>query len=98
MAFGESPQAIIKSGLQDALSTMSGMVGNPGQETVYKEYVVEEFTQNSQAEVEAGWTDVVLTQYSDFMGEIIAEGNSIMQEAYEYAEDVQAVVDELTFG
>lgn len=98
MAFGESPQAIIKSGLQDALSTMSGMVANPGQETVYKEYVVEEFTQNSQADVDAGWTDVILPQYSDFMGEIIAEGNSIMQDAYEYAQNVQAVIDELVFG
>lgn len=98
MAFGESPKAIIRSGLQEALGTMSGMVGNPGQETVFTEYVVEEFRQNSQADVEDGWTDVELPQYSDFMGEIIAEGNSIMQEAYEYAQEVNAVIDELVFG
>ena len=93
MAFGESPKAIIRSGLQDALSTMSGMVANPGQETVYKEYVVQEFVQNAEADVEEGWSDVELPQYSDFMGEIIAEGNSIMQDAYDYAEEVAAVID-----
>jgi hypothetical protein len=93
MAFGETPKQIINSGLQDALSTMSGMVGNPGQQTVYTEYVVQEFVQNAQADVEAGWTNVELPQYSDFMGEIIAEGNSIMQDAYEYAEEVAAAID-----
>jgi hypothetical protein len=93
MAFGESFQAIIRSGLQDALSTMSGMVANPGQETVYKEYVVGEFVQNAQADVDEGWSDVELPQYSDFMGEIIAEGNSIMEETYEYAEEVAAAVE-----
>jgi hypothetical protein len=93
MAFGESFQAIIRSGLQDALSTMEGMVANEGQQTVYKEYVVEEFVQNAQADVDEGWSDVELPEYSDFMGEIIAEGNSIMEETYEYAQEVAAAVE-----
>jgi hypothetical protein len=93
MAFGESPQAIIKSGLEEALDTMSEMTANPGQDTVYNDYVIEAFRENAQADVEEGWTDVDIGEYMDFMGEIVAEGNSIMQDAYDYAQEVQAEYD-----
>lgn len=93
MAFGESPQAIIKSGLEDALSTMEGMTGNAGQDTVYIDYVEPAFKENAQADVEDGWEDVDIGEYMDFMGEIVAEGNSIMQDAYDYAQETQAEID-----
>lgn len=95
MAFGETPQAIIKSGLAEALSTMAGMPGNAGQTTVFNDYVVDAFKENAQADVQDGWTDVNIGEYMDFMGEIVAEGNSIMQAAYEYAQEVQAAIDML---
>lgn len=93
MAFGETPREIIISGLEDALSTMEGMVANPGQEAVYKDTIVPAFRENAQASVEDGWEDVDIGEYMDFMGEIVAEGNSIMQDAYDYAEEVQAEID-----
>jgi len=93
MAFGESPQAIIKSGLEDALSTMEGMTANAGQDTVYQDYVIDGFRENAQADVEEGWSDVDIGEYMDFMGEIVAEGNSIMQDAYDQAQETQAEID-----
>lgn len=96
MAFGETPREIIKSGLEDALSTMEGMVANPGQETVYRDIIVPAFRENAQADVYDGWEDVDAGQYMDFMGEIVAEGNSIMEDAYDYAAEVQAEIDALT--
>lgn len=93
MAEGESPKEIIRSGLEDALSTMEGMLGNTGQETIYADYVVQAFMENAQSDVESGWEDVELDDYMDFMGEIIAEGNAIMQDAYDYAQEMQATED-----
>jgi hypothetical protein len=97
MAEGESPQAIIQSGLQDALDTMEGMLGNAGQETIYRDYVIEAFRSNV-GPVDEGWEEVELDDYMDFMGEIIAEGNAIMDETYDYAQEVQAIESELTGG
>ena len=93
MAFGESPQSIIKSGLEDALATMEGMIENPGQEFIYTNTVINLFDENAQADVQEGWSDVDIGEYMDFMGEIVAEGNSIMQDAYDYAQEVQAEID-----
>lgn len=97
MAEGETPKEIIQSGLEDALDTMDGMLGNPGQETVYKDYVILAFRSNISP-VEEGWEEVELDNYMDFMGEIIAEGNAIMDDAYSYAQEVQAIESELTGG
>ncbi len=40
-------RAIIKEGLATALSTMQNMIGNPGQQTVYNDYVVPQFKETS---------------------------------------------------
>lgn len=93
MASGESPQEIIKSGLEDALDTMEGMLGNPGQESVYTNTVIDLFKESAQADVEEGWSDVDIGDYMDFMGDIVAEGNSIMQDAYDQAQELQAEID-----
>lgn len=95
MAFGETPKAIIQSGLAEALDTMEGMCGNAGQTTVFNDHVEPAFRENAQADVESGWEDVNIGEYMDFMGEIVAEGNSIMEAAYEYAQEVQAAIDML---
>ena len=96
MASGESPQEIIHSGLEDALDTMEGMLGNAGQETVYQDYVIAAFHEATATPVEEGWEDVELDDYMDFMGEIIAEGNMIMADAYDYAQEVQAEQNDIT--
>ena len=96
MIEGESSQAIIKSGLNDALSTMESMPVNSGQESIYQDYVVDAFEANAEAPVDEGWTEVDIGEYMDFMGEIVAEGNNIMTEAYEYAYEVQAIIDAIS--
>ena len=95
MPFGESPQEIIKNGLEEALTTMKNMIGNEGQTVVYEKYVIPAFEENAKASVYDGWFDVDIGDYMDFMGEIVAEGNSIMQDAYDYAAEVQAEIDAL---
>lgn len=79
---------IIRTGLDDALSTMEGMIGNEGQQSVYDTYVVPAFKENASASVDDGWTDVDIGDYMDFMGDIVNEGNSIMSDAYEQAAEV----------
>lgn len=93
MAFGETPGEIIRSGLEDALDTMGSMLGNAGQETVFNDTVIDLFKENAQADVEEGWEDVDIGDYMDFMGDIVAEGNSIMQDAYDQAQELQAEID-----
>jgi hypothetical protein len=83
---------VIKEGLQEALFVMANLVANPGQETVYTDYVVPEFKSNAQSNIDDGWEDVDIGEYMDFMGEIVNEGNQIMAAAYEIA---QAILSEL---
>lgn len=82
---------VVKQGLSDALSSMEGMIGNSGQQTVFNDYVVPAFEENVGS-IEDGWTDVDIGEYMDFMGEIVEEGNGIMSDAYEEA---QAILSEL---
>jgi hypothetical protein len=87
-------RAIIKQGLSDALSTMQGMIGNPGQQTVYNDYVVEAFKENAQGDIEDGFEDIDIGEYMDFMAEIVNEGNAIMAEAYQEAQDILSEAEE----
>lgn len=92
MAFGESPEEIVQSGLEEALSIMQGMCVNEGQNSVFNDYVEPQFKQNAMNDVESGWENVDVGQYMDFMGAIVAEGNSIMEATYAYARKVKAAI------
>jgi hypothetical protein len=84
---------IVNNGLDNALSTMGSMVGNAGQESVYSDYVVPAFIA-AKRPVAEGWPGVDIGQYMDFMGEIVEEGNSIMEEAYEEAQAILSETEE----
>jgi hypothetical protein len=84
---------IVREGLKDALSTMDGMVGNAGQQSVFNDYVEPAFIENT-GRIEDGWTDVDIGEYMDFMGEIVEEGNSIMADAYDEAQDILSEIEE----
>ena len=86
-------QEIIKEGLAEALATMEYMCVNEGQTSVYETQVVPAFTENAQASPDDGWEDVDIGGYMDFMGEIVEEGNSTMQFAYEEAADAAEIED-----
>ena len=88
---------VVREGLSEALSTMSGMVGNSGQQSVYDNYVVPAF-QESVGPVEDGWNDVDIGEYMDFMGEIVEEGNSIMSDAYDQAQEILSELEEAAEG
>jgi len=86
-------RAIILAAFSDALITMQGMVGNPGQDAVFQSYVLPQFSQSlSNSSIENGWQEVDIGEYMDFMGEIVGEGNFIMELAFEEA---AAILDEL---
>lgn len=89
---------VVKEGLSNALSTMEGMIGNPGQQTVYNDYVEPEFRKNAQADIRDGWTDVDIGEYIDFMGDIVNEGNNIMSDAYSEAEEILSEIEEAAEG
>lgn len=89
---------VVREGLSDALSTMEGMVGNAGQATVFNDYVEPAFRENAQADINDGWSDVDIGEYMDFMGEIVDEGNSIMADAYEVAQEILSEIEEAAEG
>lgn len=91
-------RAVVKEGLAEALGTMEDMIGNSGQQTVYNDYVVEAFRENAQSDIEDGWEDVDIGEYMDFMGEIVDEGNSIMADAYEQAQEILSEAEEAAEG
>ena len=91
-------RAIVRAALGDALVTMQGMVGNAGQQTVYNNYVVPEFQANAQRDIREGWNDVDIGEYMEFMGEIVEVGNSIMNDAYQEADQVLSDLEEALEG
>lgn len=89
----EEAREVIREGFADALSTMEGMVGNEGQQSVYDSYVVPEF-EAAVGPINEGWPGVDIGEYMDFMGEIVEEGNSIMEEAYAEAQEILSEIEE----
>ena len=89
----EEARDIIQQGLSDALSTMEGMVGNEGQASVFENYVAPAF-EDAVGPIRDGWPGVDIGEYMDFMGEIVEEGNSIMEEAYDYAQEILSEIEE----
>lgn len=84
---------VVSDGLQEALSTMNGMVGNAGQQTVFNDYVAPAFKE-AVGPIRDGWPGVDIGEYMDFMGEIVEEGNSIMEQAYEQANEILSEFEE----
>ena len=80
-------QNIINESFQEALAIMEDMCANEGQTTVYNSYVVPAF-QEAKGPIDDGWQDVDIGDYMDFMGEIVDEGNSIMADAYDAAQEI----------
>lgn len=88
--------SIVSDAFAEAVETMTEMIVNEGQRTIFADYIFPEF----QAVFEAtrqdpceGWDDVDAGDYADFMGEICEAGNSIMQDAYEYACDIREIAE-----
>jgi hypothetical protein len=84
---------IVNEAFQEALSTMEGMCANEGQVSVFGSYVVPAFTEAKGA-IQEGWNDVDIGDYMDFMGEIVEEGNSIMSDAYDQAQEMLSELEE----
>jgi hypothetical protein len=92
ISIGEATE-IVNEGFSDAISTMEGMIGNAGQQSVFDSYVLDAFASN-KSPIKEGWTDVDIGEYMDFMGEIVDEGNSIMGDAYSEAQDILSELEE----
>lgn len=84
---------LVNEAFQEALSTMEGMIGNAGQQTVFNDYVVPAF-QDAKGPIEEGWNEVDIGEYMDFMGEIVEEGNNIMSDAYDEAQEILSELEE----
>ena len=82
----EEAEEIIMNAYYEALTRMASMVGNPGQASVFEDYVVPAFEEAfTESDPENGWEDVDIGEYMVFMGEIVGEGNDIMSDAYDDA-------------
>jgi|LakMenEpi03Aug12_release.lakeMendotaPanAssembly.Ray.scaffolds.fasta_scaffold99259_3 hypothetical protein len=79
-------QNIVAEAFLEAIETMKLMPANEGQSVVYTEYVLPAFKLQFELQgPDAGeemWNDVDIGVYMDFMGEIVEEGNKIMEEAF----------------
>jgi hypothetical protein len=86
---------IISTAYLQALQTMSSMVGNAGQLSVYDSYVIPQFEAVKNTKITFGWPDVDIGEYMSFMGEIVGEGNQIMNEAYDEAQRILSEYEEI---
>lgn len=88
---------LVNEALQEALGTMEGMCGNEGQLSVFGDYVVPAF-EDALGPIGDGWNEVDIGEYMDFMGEIVEEGNSIMSDAYDQAQEILSELEEEAEG
>lgn len=80
---------IIESAYYEAMDTMFGMTVNPGQETVFFNYIIPDFADALvDSSPEDDWPDVDIGEYMSFMGEIVNEGNQIMSQAFTLAQEL----------
>jgi hypothetical protein len=88
---------LVNEALQEALGIMEGMCGNEGQLSVFGDYVAPAF-EDAMGPIEDGWNDVDIGLYMDFMGEIVEEGNGIMSDAYDQAQEILSELEEEAEG
>ena len=82
---------IIGESFDNALSTMEQMCANPGQQSVFTNHVIKDFTSSlSSSNSDIGWINVDIGEYMEFMGEIVEAGNQIMSAAYMVAAELRA--------
>ena len=82
----EEAEDIILDAYIEAIDTMVSMVGNAGQASVMESRVIPAFEiAFSTSDPETGWNEVDIGEYMTFMGEIVGEGNAIMEAAYDDA-------------
>jgi hypothetical protein len=79
---------IISNGMMEALDTMGGLISNEGQLSVFETAVLPGFSESlEKSDIKVGWNAVV-TEYDEFVGGIVEEGNQIMTDAYEEALEI----------
>lgn len=87
----EEAEDIILDAYLQAIENMLSMVGNAGQDSVMNSQVIPAFEEAyASSDPEQGWPDVDIGEYMAFMGEIVEEGNSIMESAYN---DASSLID-----
>jgi hypothetical protein len=88
---------LVDEAFQEALGMMEGMCGNEGQLSVFGSYVAPAFA-DAKGPIQEGWNNVDIGEYMDFMGEIVEEGNSIMSDAYDQAQEILSELEEEAEG
>jgi hypothetical protein len=82
----QEAQDVVEAAFYEAMDTMYGMCGNPGQESIFSSQIVPAFAEEvGNTSLDESWGNVDIGEYMAFMGEIVAEGNAIMSAAYDEA-------------
>lgn len=92
-----SPQGVIMEALQEVEDLLPSMCANEGQLSVIQNTVIPMFQENTSQmlqDPDFQWEDVDAGEYMDFVGEIVAEGNGIMENASEQAQEIQQELEE----
>lgn len=86
-----SPQAIVFGALEEVIDLMPSMCANEGQTSVIENTIIPLFVEQTGASAsdDYEWEDVDGGEYMDFVGEIVAEGNMIMEDAFAQAKEMQ---------
>lgn len=89
----EEIASIFSEGASEALETMASLVGNEGQESVFINTIIPTFFQSIQdSDIQEGWITMT-TEYDEFVGGIVEEGNAIMDQAFERMKEIADDMD-----
>jgi hypothetical protein len=85
-------ELVIQNAINDALTTMQGMVGNPGQQAIYERYLEPAFVQEAQASINDNQMRTPNFKYREAVEIITETGVEIVNRAHEQVEAINKLM------
>ena len=85
-------ELIIQEAIEDALNTMEGMVGNPGQQAIFERYLSPAFIQEAEASIDTGQMNTPTFQYIEAVEIITQQGVEIVNRAHQQAKRLNTLL------
>jgi hypothetical protein len=83
---------IILEAIEDALNTMEGMVGNPGQQAIFERYLSPAFISEAEASIDTGEMQMPNFEYIEAVEIITQQGVEIVNRAHRQAQRLNTIL------
>jgi hypothetical protein len=89
---GYIEELIIQESIQEALYTMEGMIGNPGQQAIFERYLSPAFISEAEASINTGEMQIPSFEYIEAVEIITQQGIEIVNRAHRRAQRLNTLL------